>query len=74
LCSEARYSLAGNLSVYDAPAATIRPKTGDGYAYALTNFNFMANAAVLSQEAVDDMSTNFCTVRRGIFTQFRQNR
>ncbi len=38
--------------VKDATAAAITPELGDGYQAALTNFDFMANAVLTTQEAV----------------------
>ncbi len=38
--------------VKDATAAAITPELGDGYAAALTNYGFIANAVVTSDEAV----------------------
>ena len=38
--------------VRDATAAAVTPELGDGYAAALTNFGFMANAVVTTEEAV----------------------
>ncbi len=38
--------------VKDATAAAIVPELGDGYAAALTNFRFLANAVVSTEEAV----------------------
>ena len=38
--------------VKDATAAAITPDLGDGYAAAVTNFKFMANAVVTTEEAV----------------------
>ncbi len=38
--------------VKDATAAAITPELGDGYQTALTNFGFMANAVLTTQEAV----------------------
>ncbi len=39
--------------VKDATAAAITPDLGDGYAAALTNFKFIANAVVTTEEAVE---------------------
>ena len=39
--------------VRDATAAAVTPDLGDGYAAALTNFKFMANAVVTTEEAVE---------------------
>ncbi len=41
--------------VKDATAAAVTPDLGDGYAAALTNFKFMANAVVTTEEAVEAM-------------------
>ena len=38
--------------VRDATAAAVTPELGDGYAAALTNFGFLANAVVSTEEAV----------------------
>jgi len=38
--------------VKDATAAAITPELGNGYAAALTNFGFMANAVISTEEAV----------------------
>ncbi len=38
--------------VSDGTAAAITPELGDGYAAALTNFKFIANAVVTTKEAV----------------------
>ena len=38
--------------VKDATAAAISPELGDGYAAALTNYGFIANAVVTTDEAV----------------------
>ena len=37
--------------VKDATAAAILPDLGDGYAAALTNYKFLANAVVTTEEA-----------------------
>ena len=42
--------------VQDATAAAILPELGDGYAAALTNFRFIANAVCTTEEAVAAMS------------------
>lgn len=42
--------------VKDATAAAKTPDLGDGYETALTNFRFMANAVVTTEEAVDTVS------------------
>ncbi len=42
--------------VRDATAAAITPELGDGYASAVTNFGFIANAVVSTQEAVQSMT------------------
>jgi nicotinamidase-related amidase len=42
--------------VKDATAAAITPDLGDGYETALTNFRFMANAVVSTEEAVNSLS------------------
>ncbi len=39
--------------VSDATAAAITPDLGDGYAAAMTNFKFIANAVVTTEEAVE---------------------
>ncbi len=39
--------------VSDATAAAITPELGDGYAAAMTNFRFIANAVVTTEEAVE---------------------
>ncbi len=39
--------------VRDATAAAITPDLGDGYAAAMTNFKFIANAVVTTEEAVE---------------------
>ena len=41
--------------VKDATAAAKTPELGDGYTTALTNFGFMANAVVTTEEAVEAM-------------------
>ena len=42
--------------VSDGTAAAITPELGDGYAAALTNFHFMANAVVDTETAVAVMA------------------
>ena len=42
--------------VSDGTAAAITPELGDGYAAALTNFKFIANAVVTTKEAVASMA------------------
>jgi nicotinamidase-related amidase len=42
--------------VKDATAAAKTPELGDGYETALTNFRFMANAVVTTEEALDSLS------------------
>ena len=42
--------------VADATAAAISPDLGDGYASALTNFGFLANGVVSTDEAVEALS------------------
>ncbi len=42
--------------VSDGTAAAITPELGDGYAAALTNFRFLANAVVTTREAVAEMA------------------
>ena len=42
--------------VKDATAATITPELGDGYASAVTNYGFIANAVVTTEEAVQSMT------------------
>jgi nicotinamidase-related amidase len=56
LCTEAhlRAMLESGFDVTvvkDATAAAILPDLGDGYAAALTNFNFLAGAVVTTEEA-----------------------
>ncbi len=41
--------------VSDATAAAVTPDLGDGYAAAMTNFKFIANAVVTTEEAVEAM-------------------
>ncbi len=41
--------------VKDATAAAQTPELGDGYASALTNYGFMANAVWTTEEAVKKM-------------------
>ena len=41
--------------VKDATAAAKTPDLGDGYAAALTNFGFIANAVITTDEAIDAM-------------------
>ena len=41
--------------VADATAAAIHPELGDGYQSALTNFRFIANAVMSTEEAVAAM-------------------
>jgi len=41
--------------VADATAAAIHPELGDGYQTALTNFAFIANAVMSTEEAVSAM-------------------
>jgi len=41
--------------VKDATAAAVTPELGDGYTSALTNFGFMANAVVTTNEIVEAM-------------------
>lgn len=41
--------------VKDATAAAVTPELGDGYAAALTNFGFLANAVVSTEEAIEAM-------------------
>ena len=41
--------------VKDATAAAQHPDLGDGYATALTNFGFIANAVVTTDEAVAEI-------------------
>jgi len=41
--------------VQDATAAAILPELGDGYAAALTNFRFIANAVVTTEQALEAM-------------------
>ncbi len=42
--------------VQDATAAAILPELGDGYAAALTNYRFIANAVVTTEQAVEAMA------------------
>ena len=42
--------------VKDATAAAITPELGDGYASAVTNYGFIANAVVSTEEAVQSMT------------------
>ncbi len=42
--------------VKDATADAVTPELGDGYAAALTNFAFMANAVLTTEEAVAALS------------------
>ena len=42
--------------VKDATAAAKRPDLGDGYAAAVTNFGFMANAVVTTEDAIAAMN------------------
>lgn len=42
--------------VKDATAAAKTPELGDGYETALTNFRFMANAVVTTEETIDAMT------------------
>ena len=42
--------------VKDATAAAITPDLGDGYASAVTNYGFIANAVVSTEEAVQSMT------------------
>ena len=44
------------LVVKDATAAAVTPELGDGYASALTNFGFLANAVLTTEEAVKTMT------------------
>ena len=41
--------------VKDATAAAVHPELGDGNQSALTNFRYMANAVVTTEEAVSAM-------------------
>jgi nicotinamidase-related amidase len=41
--------------IADATAAAIHPELGDGYQSALTNFRFMANAVMSTEETVSAM-------------------
>ena len=43
--------------VSDATAAALHPELGDGYEAALTNFRFLANAVVTTEEAVSGMDS-----------------
>lgn len=43
--------------VADATAAAVTPELGDGYASALTNFNFIANAVVSTKQALAEMKS-----------------
>ncbi len=40
----------------DATAAAVTPELGDGYASALTNFGFLANEVLTTDEAVQTMT------------------
>ncbi len=42
--------------VKDATAAAVTPELGDGYAAALTNYAFIANAVITTEEAVSAMA------------------
>ncbi len=42
--------------VADATAAAITEELGDGYAAAMTNFKFIANAVVMTKDAVKQMA------------------
>ena len=42
--------------VKDATAAAITPELGDGYAAALTNYTFIANSVVTTEQAVEAMT------------------
>ena len=42
--------------VKDATAAAVTPELGDGYASALTNFGFLANEVLTTDEAVQTMT------------------
>ena len=44
--------------VKDATAAAVTPELGDGYTAALTNFGFMANAVLSTEEAVAELNGN----------------
>ena len=44
--------------VKDATAAAVTPELGDGYAAALTNFGFMANAVITTEEAVSSIAAS----------------
>jgi hypothetical protein len=41
--------------VEDSTASTSHPRWGDGYEAALINFNFLANAVMTTNEAVEAM-------------------
>ena len=43
--------------VADATAAAIHPELGDGYASAMTNFRFMANGVLTTEETVSAMAS-----------------
>ena len=47
--------------VKDATAAAITPELGDGYAAAVTNYGFIANAVVTTEEAVKAMAATKST-------------
>ena len=47
--------------VKDATAAAITPELGDGYAAAVTNYGFIANAVVTTEEAVQAMAATKST-------------
>jgi hypothetical protein len=44
--------------VADATAAAIHPELGDGYKTALTNFGFIANAVVSTDEVVAEIASS----------------
>ena len=49
--------------VKDATAAAITPELGDGYAAALTNYKFIANAVVTTEEAASALQTAKVEIR-----------
>ena len=62
---EGRYRVEGELGeggmasvvvVKDATAAAVTPELGDGYASALTNYGFMANDVITTDQAVQAMT------------------
>ena len=43
--------------VADAPAAANYPELGDGYAAALTNFRYVANAVLPTEQVLSEMAS-----------------